>query len=75
MEGASLDELYAHVSDSVQLLLTDLLEEGELESFLRRKGWRAVSLQDEAQGNVRFEVPMQLLIESARRDTPHPRYQ
>ncbi|MDW8469694.1 MAG: hypothetical protein RML56_12685 [Burkholderiales bacterium] len=34
MQGDSLDELLASIRDSVQLLLQDLLESGELDAFL-----------------------------------------
>lgn len=65
MQGDSLDELLASIRDSVQLLLQDLLESGELDAFLRHRGWRlAQGVQQE--GQIEFDVPIALLVRASR---------
>lgn len=65
MEGTTLDELYSSINDSIQLLMTDLMESGELESFLRHRGWR-MGAQSEQPGKVEFDVPIDLLVHAGR---------
>lgn len=62
MEGDTLDELYANINDSVQLLMKDLMEAGELDSFLQRRGWRREGTGPQQQGNVEFDVPIELIM-------------
>jgi predicted RNase H-like HicB family nuclease len=62
MEGDSLDFLEVNIYESIQLLLTDLLEEGELEAFLSARGWRATKSIPAPDGDVKFDVPYQLLV-------------
>jgi hypothetical protein len=66
MEGATLDELYASINDSFQLLLTDLMASGELDAFLRNHGWRLASQAVRQQGEVEFDVPFELLVRAGR---------
>jgi hypothetical protein len=65
MEGEGLDELAANVNEAVQLLLTSLLESGELQAFLKRHGWRA-SAPIVDPHDVEFDVPIPLLVNPAR---------
>src|ERR1017187_5257936 len=62
MEGESLDDLLQNINESVQLLLVDLLETGELNEFLRHRGWRALPADPQQQGPVEFDVPYNLLV-------------
>ncbi len=63
MEGDTLDELYANINDSVQLLMRDLMEAGELDSFLQSRGWKCESSGTQQQaGQVEFDVPIELLM-------------
>lgn len=61
MEGASLDELHANIAEALNLLMSELLETGELETFLKNRGWRAVPVGDQ-QGPMEFNVPYELLV-------------
>ena len=70
MEGESLDELYDNIGESVQLLFEDLLDDGELDSFLKARGWTAQPLEVEKDGGVEFAVPFELLVQSGR-DSAH----
>ena len=63
MEGDSLDDLYENIKDSVQLLMVDLLESGELNAFLQKRGWR-LATQVAQKGPVKFDVPIGLLVHS-----------
>ena len=39
VEGEDLDELHSVFGEAVNLLLVDLIEEGDLVAFLRERGW------------------------------------
>lgn len=65
MEGESLDDLFKNIEESVQLLMLDLLETGELEGFLQHRGWTALPTGPQ-QGPVEFQVPYDLLVRTAR---------
>lgn len=63
MEGDTLDELFARINDSVQLLMRDLLESGELDSFLKSRGWSMAQIAGTPRPNeVEFDVPIGLLM-------------
>lgn len=64
MEGTSLDELHASINDAVQLLLSDLMESGELDAFLKSRNWQRVDTPGTQQGEVEFDVPVEVLIRS-----------
>lgn len=68
MEGDSLDDLYNNISESVQLLMEDLMDSGELDAFLRHRGWQAMPAPagSQQQGPVEFQVPYDLLVRSSR---------
>jgi predicted RNase H-like HicB family nuclease len=66
MEGDSLDDLFQNINQSIQLLMVDLLETGELDEFLRSRGWRALPANPHQQGPVEFDVPYNLLVNTAR---------
>ena len=62
MEGDSLDDLHAVIGEACGALFADLLEDGELDEFLRSRGWRASELPDASAGQeVEFEVPWYLV--------------
>ncbi len=70
MEGSSLDDLYANISEAIQLVLNDLLREGELDQFLKERGWTAVPFPGGSKKNddgpVAFDVPIELVMDAAR---------
>jgi len=66
MEGDSLDDLFNNINESVQLLMEDLVETGEFDSFLRHRGWQAVPNGSQQQGPVEFQVPIDLLVRTSR---------
>lgn len=66
MEGAGLDDLAANITDAVQLLMVDLLSSGDLESFLRNRGWHATGLPKQDADEVEFDVPIPLLVRQGR---------
>ncbi len=67
-EADTLDELHSVIDEAIQLLLTDLLVDNELDQFLRERGWKAANLPTRAnvQQPVQFSVPWQLIAESTR---------
>jgi predicted RNase H-like HicB family nuclease len=60
MEGETLDDLQQNIRQSLQLLMEDLMKNGELEAFLREHGWRAIPGPHQ-HGSVEFQVPYQLV--------------
>src|SRR6266508_1294623 len=69
-EADSLDELHSLIPECIHLLMIDLLEDNELEQYLRDKGWRATNLPTRRpRGAIEFDVPWQLIAEGARRDS------
>lgn len=69
MEADTLDELYSVIDEAMQLMLSDLLRDNELEMFLREHGWHApnVPLQVKPE-DVKFNVPWELIAEGAKDD-------
>ncbi|MBI3371721.1 MAG: hypothetical protein HY017_08215 [Betaproteobacteria bacterium] len=66
-EADSLDELNSVIEETIQLLLTDLLLDNELEQFLREHGWTANNVPPQVSASdVRFDVPWQLVVENKR---------
>lgn len=61
-EGNDQVDLWMNIQESIQLLLNDLLKNGELEGFLRDRGWRS-TLSDREQHDGRFPVPFEVPFE------------
>ena len=62
MEADSLDELHSLIHESIQLMLTDLLEDDELDAFLNERGWSAAGVPAPQQRrDVSFDVPWELI--------------
>lgn len=66
MEADTLDELHGLIPETIHLLMTDLLEDNELDRYLRDKGWQAVGIPTQPEGDIEFEVPWYLVAEGAR---------
>lgn len=63
IEADSLDELHSIIGETMQLTLLDLLQDDELDGFLRTHGWAASNLpQGRRTGeDVAFNVPWELI--------------
>ena len=66
VEADSLDELHSVIEEALQLLLTDLLRDNELDQFLREHGWKAVNLPAKTPMDVQFNVPWHLIAQGNR---------
>ena len=67
MEADSLDELHSLIPESIHLLMIDLLEDNELDQYLRDRGWRSTGVPAHKHaGDVEFDVPWSLIAEGAR---------
>jgi hypothetical protein len=66
MEADSLDELHGVIPEAIHLLMIDLLEDNELDKYLRERGWQALNMPSRPDGDVQFDVPWQLIAEGAR---------
>lgn len=62
MEGDTLDDLLAAINETINLVLTDLLEDNELEAYLTNKGWHAKL--PENREDLAFKVPFELIVKS-----------
>lgn len=61
-EGGDTVELWLNINESIQLMLNDLLQSGELDHFLRSKGWRAThAIPASGSERVPFDVPIELI--------------
>lgn len=69
LEGESEDELKSLIPEAMHLLMIDLLEDNEIDAYLREKGWHATNLPQRRNGNVEFDVPFELIAEEARLDS------
>lgn len=58
-EADSLDELHSLIPEAIHLLMVDIVEDGELDEFLRDKGWTAS--HDEIDGDFEVDVPWYLV--------------
>jgi predicted RNase H-like HicB family nuclease len=54
--GDTFAELQACANEAMDLLFTDLLEDGELDAFLRRNGW-SLKAAPSPGAHPRFDVP------------------
>lgn len=69
MEANGLDELRSLIEESMQLLFADLLEDHELDKYLRDRGWVAHNLGGVVQASdVQFEVPWELIAKGKMGD-------
>ncbi len=65
VSGETWTELNESIAQTIDLVFRELLEKDELESFLRRQGWKLERREQLLRSrNVRFDVPWKL---SARR--------
>ena len=58
--GETFVEFQEAANEALSLLLDDLFESGELEAFLRRKGWETAQPLPVADGTPTFDVPFDL---------------
>jgi hypothetical protein len=66
MEAESLDELHSVIPEAIHLLMVDLLEDNELDQYLRDRHWTASGVPQQTHGDVKFDVPWELIVEGAR---------
>ena len=59
-EAETLDELHSLAPEAMELLFLDLLQDGELEEFLKQKGWE-YSKEGVDVPEPEFHIPWQLL--------------
>lgn len=73
MEGDTLDDLYASIDQSVQMVMNDLLRNGELDEFLISRGWQPIPQFPRRGTNepVQFNVPIELLMQAKRDSARH----
>ncbi|MGH9638271.1 MAG: hypothetical protein ACRD72_25840 [Candidatus Angelobacter sp.] len=72
LEGDSVDELRSLINETTHMLMLNLLEDNELEEFLRARGWSAVNFPSKKPSDgVEFDVPWELLVSGNVRDSQH----
>lgn len=65
-EGESLDEIHSLIPETMDLLFSDLLNDSELEAFLRERGWSTQAPLPRDTQNVDFDLPWQMITEGGR---------
>jgi hypothetical protein len=68
-EGVDQLDLWMNIQESINLVLNDLLKNGELGTFLQSKGWKSTTLPRQHTGPYPFEVPIELVMQQAQRGT------
>ena len=64
MEGDSLDEVYSLIGETCFALFRDLVADGELDQFLRARGWSAANLPTgPVDDDVEFSIPWSLVTQ------------
>ena len=68
MEGNTLEDLLTSINEAVQAVMIDLMESGELDTFLRNRGWMSMPQpMPQHPTGVRFDIPIALLpLDSTR---------
>ena len=66
VEGETLDEVHSLIPEMIHLLMIDLLQDNEMDQFLRARGWHATGIPGTPDDDVQFEVPWELIAEGAR---------
>lgn len=69
VEAGTHSDLVAQIECGIDLLFRDLMNRGRLESFLHHRGWSISGEMNRSGGDVHFDVPIELISESSRRDT------
>lgn len=69
LEGESEEELRSLIPEAMHLLMIDLLQDQEIDQYLKEKGWHAQNLPERANGDVQFNVPFELIAEESRLDS------
>ena len=57
VQGETWGELVEGIHQSMHLMLKALHERGELEAFLRQRGWSAITSGPQPRKDVRFDIP------------------
>lgn len=57
VQSHTWSELVEDISDALDLTFKDLLESGELTSFLQDRGWALLGTLPRTRKNVKFDVP------------------
>lgn len=69
VEGHTHAEMREHIDEAINLVLKNMVVTGEIERFLRERGWRAMSKmpspREMADERVQFDVPIELIANRA----------
>ena len=68
IEAESHRELMENISDSLHLLMMTMLQQGELDRFLRDRGWTAKTQDIKNASSVFFDVPIELITQRSQND-------
>jgi hypothetical protein len=75
IEADSLDELYSLIPETIHILMRDLLEDNEIQPFLREIGWQFPGELPKPSEDVRIHVPWELVVSGEMGDTARHRSQ
>jgi hypothetical protein len=76
VEADSHQELRENIEETMQLVMRSMLKSGDLDNFLRERGWTVASpAQQAADEEVVFDVPIELIAARANGDKKTKLYQ
>lgn len=67
--GDTYEELQECGNEAMAMLFRDLVEEGEIEPFLKRNGWRMIGTP--SRGHTRFDIPASWRPDARREELLH----
>lgn len=65
VEGHTHAEMRQHIDEALNLVLSNMVKTGEIDRFLRERGWQAQNLPTPEQMDERltFDVPIELIMQ------------
>jgi predicted RNase H-like HicB family nuclease len=72
VEGHTHAEMREHIDEALNLILRNMVQSGEIDRFLRDRGWQAQNMPPANQlaaARLRFDVPIELIAQRAQSDS------
>ena len=65
VEGHTHGEMRQHIEEALNLVFMNMMKTGEIDRFLRERGWRAQNLPtaEQMHERVTFDVPIELIAQ------------
>jgi predicted RNase H-like HicB family nuclease len=66
VEGDSQSEMVEAAEQAITLLIQDLIHENDIGAFLRKQGWRPARRIPKSTSGIKFDVPLELVMENEK---------